>query len=81
MERRLIIAVVSPFLLDKFVVAPANFEKFPGVTVADAEGFENCWRTMRQCEILKSRIRLTEVINLRERTDCSEIKVIEDSGS
>jgi nitrogen regulatory protein P-II 1 len=39
MERKLIIAVVRPFLLDKIVVALENIEKFPGITVSEAEGF------------------------------------------
>lgn len=39
MERRLIVAIVRPFLLDKIVVALENIEKFPGITIADAEGF------------------------------------------
>lgn len=39
MERKLIIAVVRPFLLDKIVVALEDIEKFPGITVTDAEGF------------------------------------------
>ena len=39
MERKLIIAVVRPFLLDKIVVALEDIEKFPGITVAEAEGF------------------------------------------
>lgn len=39
MERKLIIAVVRPFLLDKIVVALEDIEKFPGITVTNAEGF------------------------------------------
>ena len=39
MERKLIIAVVRPFLIDKIVVALEDIEKFPGITVAEAEGF------------------------------------------
>lgn len=39
MERKLIIAVVRPFLLDKIVVALEGIEKFPGITITEAEGF------------------------------------------
>lgn len=39
MERKLIIAVVRPFLIDKIVVALEDIEKFPGITVTNAEGF------------------------------------------
>lgn len=39
MERKLIIAIVRPFLVDKLVVAFENIEKFPGITVVDASGF------------------------------------------
>lgn len=39
MERKLIIAVVRPFLIDKLVVAFEAIEKFPGITVVDAHGF------------------------------------------
>lgn len=39
MERKLIIAIVRPFLIDKLVVAFENIEKFPGITVVDAHGF------------------------------------------
>ncbi|MCB1024163.1 MAG: P-II family nitrogen regulator [Acidobacteria bacterium] len=39
MERKLIVAVVRPFLLDKVVVALENIEQFPGITIAEAEGF------------------------------------------
>lgn len=39
MERKLIIAVVRPFLLDKLVVAFENIENFPGITVVEANGF------------------------------------------
>lgn len=40
MERKLIIVIVRPFLVDKLVVAFENIEKFPGITVVDANGFE-----------------------------------------
>ena len=39
MERKLIIAVVRPFLIDKLVVAFEDIENFPGITVVDAHGF------------------------------------------
>lgn len=39
MERKLIIAVVRPFLVDKLVVAFEDVENFPGITVVDAHGF------------------------------------------
>lgn len=39
MERKLIIAIVRPFLIDKLVVAFENIEQFPGITVVDAHGF------------------------------------------
>ena len=39
MERKLIVAVVRLFLLDKVVVALENIEQFPGITIAEAEGF------------------------------------------
>lgn len=39
MERKLIIAIVRPFLLDKLVIAFENIENFPGITVVDANGF------------------------------------------
>lgn len=39
MERKLIIAIVRPFLLDKIVVALEDIEKFPGVTITEAAGF------------------------------------------
>lgn len=39
MQRKLIIAIVRPFLLDKIVVALEDIEKFPGITIAEAEGF------------------------------------------
>jgi len=39
MERKLIVAIVQPFLLDKIVVALERIENFPGITVTKAEGF------------------------------------------
>ena len=39
MERKFIIAIVQPFLLDKIVVALERIEEFPGITVTEAEGF------------------------------------------
>ncbi|MEZ5346934.1 MAG: P-II family nitrogen regulator [Pyrinomonadaceae bacterium] len=39
MERKLIVAIVRPFLLDKIVVALENIEKLPGITITEAEGF------------------------------------------
>lgn len=39
MERKLIVAIVRPFVLDKITVALEAIEKFPGVTVSEAEGF------------------------------------------
>lgn len=35
----MIIAVVRPFMIDKIVSALEDLEKFPGMTVSDAEGF------------------------------------------
>lgn len=39
MERKLIVAVVRPFAIDKITVALEDVENFPGITVSDAEGF------------------------------------------
>jgi len=39
MERKMIIAIVQPFLLDRIVVALEAIEKFPGITISNAEGF------------------------------------------
>ncbi len=39
MERKLIVAIVRPFLVDKLVVAFEAIEKFPGITISEAEGF------------------------------------------
>lgn len=39
MERKMIIAIVQPFLLDKIVSALEAIEKFPGVTITEAAGF------------------------------------------
>ncbi len=39
MERKLIIAILRPFLIDKVVVALEDIENFPGITIADAAGF------------------------------------------
>ena len=36
---KLITAIVRPFTLDKIVVALEEIEKFPGITVTNAEGF------------------------------------------
>lgn len=47
MERKMIIAVVQPFLLDKIVVALEKIEKFPGITITDAEGFGHRLRKTR----------------------------------
>lgn len=39
MERKLVVAIVRPFLIDKLVVAFEAIENFPGITVSEAEGF------------------------------------------
>jgi nitrogen regulatory protein PII len=39
MERKLIVAIIRPFLIDKLVVAFEDIEDFPGITVSEAEGF------------------------------------------
>ena len=39
MERKLIIAIVRPFLLEKIVVALENVKNFPGITILESEGF------------------------------------------
>ncbi len=36
---KIIIAVVRPFTIDKVVLAFEDIENFPGMTVADSEGF------------------------------------------
>ena len=42
---KLITAIVRPFTLDKIVVALEEIERFPGITVSDAEGFGQRLRT------------------------------------
>jgi nitrogen regulatory protein PII len=42
---KLITAIVRPFTLDKIVVALEEIEKFPGITIVDAEGFGQRLRT------------------------------------
>ncbi len=42
---KLIIAVVRPNVLDKIVAALENIGNFPGITVADSEGFGQRLRT------------------------------------
>lgn len=42
---KLITAIVRPFTLDKIVVALEEIEKFPGITIMDAEGFGQRLRT------------------------------------
>lgn len=42
---KLITAIVRPFTLDKIVVALEEIERFPGITVTDAEGFGQRLRT------------------------------------
>jgi len=39
MNRKLIIAVVQPFLLDKIIAGLEEIEGLPGVTVTEAKGF------------------------------------------
>ena len=39
MGRKLIIAIVRPFLIDKLVVAFEEIDQFPGITVGDVHGF------------------------------------------
>ncbi|NNE66235.1 MAG: P-II family nitrogen regulator [Pyrinomonadaceae bacterium] len=39
MDRKLIIAIVQPFLVDKIVAALEAIEHFPGITLTEAEGF------------------------------------------
>ncbi|NNE98687.1 MAG: P-II family nitrogen regulator, partial [Pyrinomonadaceae bacterium] len=39
MDRKLIIAIVQPFLVDKIVAALEEIENFPGITLAEAKGF------------------------------------------
>jgi len=39
MERKLIIAIMRPLVVDKLVVAFENIENFPGITVVEAHGF------------------------------------------
>ncbi|MEO8573164.1 MAG: P-II family nitrogen regulator [Pyrinomonadaceae bacterium] len=36
---KLITAVIRPFIIDRLVVALEDIEKFPGITISDAEGF------------------------------------------
>jgi nitrogen regulatory protein PII len=42
---KLITAIVRPFTLDKIVVALEEIERFPGITVSEAEGFGQRLRT------------------------------------
>ena len=42
---KLIIAVVRPHTIDRIVCALEDIEKFPGITVSDAEGFGQRLRT------------------------------------
>lgn len=39
MNRKLIIAIVQPFLVDKIVAALEEIENFPGITLTEAKGF------------------------------------------
>lgn len=43
---KLITAIVRPFTLDKIIVALEEIEKFPGITITDAEGFGQRLRTV-----------------------------------
>lgn len=42
---KLITAIVRPHTLDKIVAALEKIEKFPGITISDAEGFGQRLRT------------------------------------
>ncbi len=39
MNRKLIIAIVQPFLLDKIVAGLEEINGFPGITITEAKGF------------------------------------------
>ena len=42
---KLIIAVVRPFVIERLIVALEDVEGFPGITIADTEGFGQRVRT------------------------------------